>query len=120
MEELVVHIHLMFYVPQGELQRWLLRAHTTNTIYFRARRDLFGSLCDIVSTEPPGGAYVTLPVELWVTIKLFLTSRNDQLTNDSRLAFERALSELDAIHVVQPRGVIANVMAALPGLPGAT
>lgn len=89
-------------VSHRELVSWAQQAMLVNTTYFRARRQLYQRLVALVSEGSRAQDPVDIGVEEYVAVKLFLTSRNDGLNDNNRLAFERVL--VDWCRVEQPGG----------------
>lgn len=89
-------------VRRDWLPLWLDRADLANVTYFRVRRALFQELAqelrDAAGVHP--GLCVTLPDEVFLALKQLLQSRNEGVSSDVRLSFERALA--DCSMLLQP------------------
>lgn len=64
----------------------------TNVSYFRLRRELFDSLAVLMEEE----AIVpcTIEDEDYMVLRQFLSSKNESITDDKRLSFDKSLSAL--------------------------
>jgi len=82
-----------FDVDPTDLATWCTNCIISNVVYFRTRRDLFDQLIHLCLAQRRG-ARVMIPEELFTAIKGFLTSRNDSINDDKRLAFDKAVIEL--------------------------
>lgn len=82
-----------FDVDPTDLATWCVNCIIANVTYFRTRRDLFDQLINLCLARRVG-ARVMIPEELFTAIKGFLTSRNDSINDDKRLAFDKAVIEL--------------------------
>lgn len=84
-------------ISPENLLTFVTRANASNHSYFRQRRELFDywRRCVIVclSTNVPPH-YLPISSDTFNSINLYLTSRNDGVTESSRLAFVTALDEL--------------------------
>lgn len=82
---------------RADLQRWVDEARLANTTYYKTRRALWEDLLGVLEKGPqaPTGDQRWLRQTTFVAIKLFLTSRNEQLNDASRLGFETQLASLD-------------------------
>lgn len=78
-----------------ELRDWCERSALASTTYFKLRRELWEELVQLLQPGTPPGPSVTLSFDQFITIKGFLLSRNQDLSDDKRLAFDKALAELD-------------------------
>lgn len=78
------------------LGEWVEEAQISNITYFRLRRELFQSLINKMesSRDSPDDECTSISPDDFFTIKQVLTSRNDSISNDARLAFDRLLTEL--------------------------
>lgn len=74
---------------------WSNSCLTTNTNYFRARRELFEQFTRALAVVP-GNARVTISSEQFIVVRSFLTAKNDSINDDKRLAFDKAVVELRA------------------------
>lgn len=98
---------LLTLSAQG-LHDWLAEAQLADVVYHRVRRELYTRLVALSSTAIPADApRVVIGPELFIPVKLFLTSRNEALSDSSRLGFERALLELEGL-VARARGLVAH------------
>lgn len=67
----------------------------SNTTYFRVRRDLFTDFSETLRTVA-ARPRVRITDEQFVVIRSFLTVRNDAISDDKRLSFDKAIMELRA------------------------
>lgn len=82
-----------FDVDPTDLSTWCINCIIANVTYFRTRRDLFNQLINLCMSQRHG-TRVMIPEELFTAIKGFLTSRNESINDDKRLAFDKAVIEL--------------------------
>lgn len=84
-------------VGLSKLLPWIHEAQFAETQYFRVRRGLFHQLRDAITATGVNGAgqRVVLTSEEFIAIRGFLLSRNDQLSDDKRLAFEKTIVDID-------------------------
>lgn len=69
-----------------------------NTNYYRTRRELFDELMACV--DPPNGTVQChLLLAEYLSIRSFLNSRNEGLSDDKRLAFDTAVLNLQALAI---------------------
>lgn len=82
-----------FDVDPTDLATWCINCIIANVTYFRTRRELFDQLINLCMAQRVGSR-VMIPEELFTAIKGFLTSRNESINDDKRLAFDKAVIEL--------------------------
>lgn len=68
------------------------RALSVNVSYFAVRRELFG----LLSAALDAGGDLVVPNQEFITLRTFLSSRSNQISDDARLAFEVAL-----LHIIE-------------------
>lgn len=62
---------------------------TANTSYFRVRREIFAELTAAMDDHAP--VSVALDEEIYLGIRQFLVVRNDAVSDDKRLSFDKAV-----------------------------
>lgn len=82
-----------FDVDLTDLLTWCTNCVIANVSYYRIRRTLFEQLVSLCVAQRVGPR-VTIPEELFIAIKGFLTCRNEALNDDKRLAFDTAVMDL--------------------------
>jgi hypothetical protein len=85
-------------IENKELDSWLELVQSAKLTYFKVRQECFDKLMALLL--PQSGASETtstLTSEAFRTLKSYLTSRNDKLTDDKTLAFEKTLAELETL-----------------------
>lgn len=86
---------MRLYVNNDKLRSWIRTATLANTTYFRVRRDLWNGFLGCLALDADDPAAVSfIESESYIVLKLFLTSRNDGMSDNNRLAFERTLEQL--------------------------
>lgn len=83
-----------FKANRLELQEFVESASFSNISYFRVRRDLFEAFCSLVEGGRDSDDSIVIGFETFQAVKSFLISRNEQLDDNKRLSFERALYDL--------------------------
>lgn len=83
-----------FTADQRQLSRWINQCLTANLTYYRSRREFFTGF--VRSLEERPGHRVDIDEEDFITVRQFLTSRNDMVTQDARLAFDKSLFKMRA------------------------
>lgn len=102
---------------------WCGRVLRQNLTYFRTRRELFGELVDIMDPLP-GSRRVSVPSEVFIVLRQFLTTRNESLDDNKRLSFDKAIIEIRANCILalsspQPSaGVTSTADSAAPSAAG--
>jgi hypothetical protein len=83
------------YIYHDKLYEWLIKVNQSNLSYFKARRDLWNIFSHIfhMNFAVPDNAVEILP-DTFTQIWHFLTSRNDTVNDDKRLAFTAAVNSL--------------------------
>jgi len=76
-----------------ELLDWCDWAERTDITYHRARRELWDALSKM-QRQQPRLIRLLVPATCWNSIKSALTSRNLELSDDKRLAFDTAVQEV--------------------------
>lgn len=81
------------------LDAWVDAAQTASITYFRVRRSLFEQLSEVLvrAEEVPRESRVTIDYETFVACRSFLQCRNDALTDDKRLSFDKAVSDISRL-----------------------
>lgn len=74
------------------LRDWALRALRTNVTYYRLRRELFAALMSVL--DEPINVGCEVEEEDFMVLRQFLSSKNDSLSDDKRLAFDKSLTAL--------------------------
>lgn len=72
-----------------QLFEWTQKALCANLTYFRVRRQLFEDFLNIL--QPEG---VTIPNEVFIVVRHFLTARNEHLDDNKKLSFDKAVLDL--------------------------
>ncbi len=87
---------MLLKIKDDLLSSWVEDAQVTNITYFRLRRELYATLLEHLeaSRNEPDEICTVLSRDDFFTIKQVLTSRNDSISNDARLAFDKLLIEL--------------------------
>jgi len=83
------------YISYPNLLTFVQKASSTNTAYFRKRRELFelfASLIRIQRIAPDGECRVT--GDQYASLVSFLSARNDQIKDDSKLSYLKTIDEL--------------------------
>lgn len=70
---------------------WTTEALKSNSSYFRLRRELFTKLVQIMDQ---GLIRCDLDDDAYIALRQFLTNRNDAITDDKRLSFDKAVLQL--------------------------
>lgn len=83
-----------FTADRERLISWIGSALTANLTYYRTRREFFHTF--VLALEHTVHLRVVVCEEDFITVRQFLTSRNDAVTADARLAFDRTLFKLRA------------------------
>jgi len=76
-----------------QLTRWTIDALTANTKIYKIRKDLFDQLTEMTTSKAKKTA--TLSLSDYQALKSYLISRNDQLTDEKELAFNKVLEKID-------------------------
>lgn len=92
------------------LRAFVDAAMTANLVYYRVRREIFDLLSHALVSEAPRAGEVRIRYEQFMAIRTYLQARNDAITNDSRLAFDKVLQELGEL-VYPLEGVAAYALA---------
>jgi len=105
---------MLFKIKRTDAARWAEEAQLANLTYFRIRRELFTTFTQLLgdAVRAPAADTITISYDTFIVIKYYLTSRNDFLDDNKRLAFDRLLGELGAAAGPVPRGP-GGVMGAL-------
>jgi len=80
------------------LRDWALRALRTNVTYYRLRRELFTALMSVLDEPVVVGCEVE--EEDFMTLRQFLSSKNDGMTDDKRLSFDKSLTAVRSASLV--------------------
>jgi hypothetical protein len=80
-------------IEANKLAKWLDSASVAKTIYHREREQLWDSFTKILSRDED----IEISTQLFNSLKSFLVSRNDRLTDDKELAFITAIEQLTSI-----------------------
>lgn len=84
----------MYYAKPIELARWSAKAKKLDLTYHRNRRILWDDFTRAVRVGfNMGYGYVPIPTGLYNSVSSALTVRNNELTDDKRLAFTTAVDE---------------------------
>lgn len=83
----------LFQLQSDGLAKWCRRALLENTTYFRSRRVLYDEFLTLID-PPPGQRCTSIDQESFIVVKQFLTTRNEAITNDLRLAFDKTVIAL--------------------------
>lgn len=88
---------MLLKIRDESLDEWVEECQLANITYFRIRRELYASLLRRLeeSKDAPVEECTSISPDDFFTIKQVLTSRNDNLSNDARLAFDRLITEFD-------------------------
>jgi hypothetical protein len=83
------------------LEDWVSHAQYQPLTWFKTRKLLWDKFCACtarpsINSRYRAEDYVHIPHDLFVTVKSVLTERNDNLTDDKKLAFEKSLQEIDS------------------------
>lgn len=104
-----------FLIVAAAAVAWANRCLQLNLSYFRLRRELFEEFTAML-TVPDGEPVVNLTDEQFIVVRTFLTSRNDGLNDDKRLAFDKTIME---IRVSAMRAIARSVVPPpAPGIRG--
>lgn len=76
-----------------DLLTWCSNCLMANLSYYRLRRELFEQFITLCCRSRPGSR-VDIVDEIFISIKSFLTSRNESLNDDKKLSFDTAVLEL--------------------------
>lgn len=79
----------LFTADANSMVKWTGEVLLANLTYYRARRDLFGDFSRLVNHV--GSHVVHISEEEMIVIRQFLTARNDVITDDKRLSFDKAI-----------------------------
>lgn len=71
---------------------WVKTVLRSNLTYFRVRREMFTAFVGVMDATVV--RRVSIDDELFIALKQFLTMRNDSMTDDKRLSFDKAVMEL--------------------------
>lgn len=82
-----------FYIDTEDFEDFLLLSASTDLSYHSNRSRLLSKLGQIISRDRDSQCVEIDPIS-WRTIKLFLSSKNSQVTDDSRLNYETVIDEL--------------------------
>lgn len=112
---------MLFKLPVEAAREWALDAQITNLTYYRTRRELHDRFVILIreAAHQSAAECVTICTEQMIVIRHFLTSRNENLDDNKRLAFDHAVIDLMASASRElPRAGLARLILG-PG-PAAT
>jgi len=80
---------------KAELCKWVTEALEAEVTFFRVRKDLWSSLKGILKeNKTQADTDLVLKITELQTLKGFLLSRNDKMTDDKQLAFDVLIGQL--------------------------
>jgi hypothetical protein len=85
-------------IERKELDSWLELVQSSKLTFFKVRQEVFDKLLAIL--RPQSQAHestVTVTSSTFKLLKSYLTSRNDKLSDEKTLAFEKTLEELEKL-----------------------
>lgn len=94
----MIYSTMLFRVVLNDsLYNWVNKVQISNLSYFKVRKDLMTELSRmsvLKSDENLAEGELVLSQSTFNSIWQFLTTRNDKITDDSRLAFQAAIDDL--------------------------
>lgn len=89
-------VKMKLSADRDALLQWVEEAQLANTTYFRVRRDLFARLTSLLKRESDVDVTVrvTISHDVFVSLRGFLLSRNEQENDNKVLSFEKSLLEI--------------------------
>jgi len=92
---------MKLYAEPSHLADWVNDAQLGDTTWFKPRKILWSRLGELLHNTPTRTS-VRVDFQDFVALKSFLLSRNPDLSDDKRLAFETALNEIS--HAIELKG----------------